>query len=817
MNGETIAMIKALQVKSIENLKTSGGNSDAGKVLTVGSDGKITPTNLPVGEGEIALDGTLTIAGAAADAKVVGDAISAVNGSLSYQNSDKELWQIGAISATNGSNTDSTKYLRTGILPSYVKGFVCSNDTEVSVKAYDQSRVYVGSWNGTTFVKSATGYYTSMVSFPNKNYKYRLLLRNAVDTESDVTVDLANNVNFIYDIAEQSKRYFDSVECVSSDRSIWQIGIIKTNDGETSSTAVNRLRTKFLPSYVRGFVCENNTSAIICAYRQDGTYVGYWNGSKFAKLTTALESFDKLLEFPSVSYKYKLMVKDNLNPDSDVTIDLADNVKFIYNLGEFTIDYLTDTESKIAALTSRTVQNSIQWKRQVITSSNGTIGKSVKFLMTDFLPESLQTATCSEGYAMGAFCYYKSDGTYAGFYNGTRVSTENFVTTGYFTSFDFAYLRNRYPAVKWILLLSNRADTTAPMQVDDAENVTLTYQGQTVEEIAKEIAYPKKAYKSGRIYFEVEVKKPVSFGGEEIETTPESVQAVLMLPSTYTPTGKKTRLVMCCHGAHGYIDAVNDEWYDYSSDWKLFINQLLAAGYAVFDANVLSGNDTTIIGYALGSPLYVQALRKAYDYIVERYNVHDKIFVHGVSMGGVGASRFSNTYPEICLAESSFAGRDLYRYLNEYSSTHDMSRLTNMGIVHGYASDADMLADHFSRVLGYPSLALQKYVNGVLVPIPDRETDFNNWVDYYSDIFTGTDSADTYYVGYYAVPYKSWNSMADSVMATELEEKFAKAYTRGSAVPHYAVTYQTGTHHEISYGLVNDLIPQLLTWYHRWE
>lgn len=46
MTGETIAMIKALQVKSIEELKTSGGSSDAGKVLTVGSDGKLLPAEL---------------------------------------------------------------------------------------------------------------------------------------------------------------------------------------------------------------------------------------------------------------------------------------------------------------------------------------------------------------------------------------------------------------------------------------------------------------------------------------------------------------------------------------------------------------------------------------------------------------------------------------------------------------------------------------------------------------------------------------------------------------------------------------------------
>ena len=82
MGGETIALIKALQNKSIEELKTSGGSADAGKVLAVGSDGMIAPIDLPVGEGQIALDGTLTIHGAAADAKKTGDALSALNGSL---------------------------------------------------------------------------------------------------------------------------------------------------------------------------------------------------------------------------------------------------------------------------------------------------------------------------------------------------------------------------------------------------------------------------------------------------------------------------------------------------------------------------------------------------------------------------------------------------------------------------------------------------------------------------------------------------------------------------------------------------------------
>jgi len=88
MNGETIAMIKALQVKSIEELKTSGGSADAGKVLTVGSDGKLIPAELEVGEGQVAVDGSLSVSGAAADAKKVGDALSAVNGSLDVKEAD---------------------------------------------------------------------------------------------------------------------------------------------------------------------------------------------------------------------------------------------------------------------------------------------------------------------------------------------------------------------------------------------------------------------------------------------------------------------------------------------------------------------------------------------------------------------------------------------------------------------------------------------------------------------------------------------------------------------------------------------------------
>jgi len=109
MNGETIAMIKALQNKSIEKLKTSGGSADAGKVLTVGSDGRIAPIDLPVGEGQIALDGTLTIARAAAGAKETGDAIRSLNGSLSDANYFVDYtFYDGYVNADGGISTPTS-------------------------------------------------------------------------------------------------------------------------------------------------------------------------------------------------------------------------------------------------------------------------------------------------------------------------------------------------------------------------------------------------------------------------------------------------------------------------------------------------------------------------------------------------------------------------------------------------------------------------------------------------------------------------------------------------------------------------------------
>jgi len=72
----------------------------------------------------------------------------------------------------------------------------------------------------------------------------------------------------------------------------------------------------------------------------------------------------------------------------------------------------------------------------------------------------------------------------------------------------------------------------------------------------------------------------------------------------------------------------------------------------------------------MGGPRVVEAYYKAYKYIIDNYNIDDKIYVAGASMGGLSAVNFVNTYPDLCIACGlQFPVTDLYNqaWLNPWS------------------------------------------------------------------------------------------------------------------------------------------------------
>lgn len=158
------------------------------------------------------------------------------------------------------------------------------------------------------------------------------------------------------------------------------------------------------------------------------------------------------------------------------------------------------------------------------------------------------------------------------------------------------------------------------------------------------IPNPKKSNTGDYIYFTVNVNQsnPETSSQEDniiSETLFSSVECVLKLPTNYSPNGKPTPLIMHCHGT-GQSVTSNSNSID-------ALDYMLENGYAVFDVNgsMSYGEETFTKGMTLGSPRTLEAYYKAFQYILENYNVEDKIYVTCKSAGGLSALNFANRYP----------------------------------------------------------------------------------------------------------------------------------------------------------------------------
>lgn len=137
--------------------------------------------------------------------------------------------------------------------------------------------------------------------------------------------------------------------------------------------------------------------------------------------------------------------------------------------------------------------------------------------------------------------------------------------------------------------------------------------------------------------------------GNRVEERTFTDHAILKLPASYSETGKPTRLIYMAHGAGGGV--TEKEW---------FLNRfglqelLLQNGYAVFDVN--GGRIEN-----MGGEFVLASAFKAYQHIVENYNIHPRIIVGGFSMGGLSSTNFVYRYSPLVLAHVMYSPvLDLY-------------------------------------------------------------------------------------------------------------------------------------------------------------
>lgn len=111
-------------------------------------------------------DKTLSLSDKPADAKVVGDRINDTKSKIEYSESySADLWEMGAITVSNGNNTSSTTTIRTIgeiAVSSAMDKFTAINGFEFNVFGWNGS-TYIGYWNGSEFKTSgsALSYYST--------------------------------------------------------------------------------------------------------------------------------------------------------------------------------------------------------------------------------------------------------------------------------------------------------------------------------------------------------------------------------------------------------------------------------------------------------------------------------------------------------------------------------------------------------------------------------------------------------------------------------------------------------------------------------
>ena len=168
------------------------------------------------------------------------------------------------------------------------------------------------------------------------------------------------------------------------------------------------------------------------------------------------------------------------------------------------------------------------------------------------------------------------------------------------------------------------------------------------------ISYGKKPYESGFVSFTVPVNQTVAennvdasdYSEKIIETV--DVDCILSMPTAYTSYGTPSKLLMLCHGAGQGVNT----WKEHEG-YKDIAQRFNEYGYLVFDCN---GFKNDALGWSFwGNQRGVEAWRKAYQYIVDNYNVEKEFSIYAFSMGGLTALNLAfQNFPNIkCIALGS--------------------------------------------------------------------------------------------------------------------------------------------------------------------
>ncbi len=230
----------------------------------------------------------------------------------------------------------------------------------------------------------------------------------------------------------------------------------------------------------------------------------------------------------------------------------------------------------------------------------------------------------------------------------------------------------------------------------------------------------------------------------------------IILPESYSEEGSPTQLVINCHGAGGTVTTDDSQ-----GEHQALTHYLVANGYAVMDVNGLPRKYAEEKGIDLrnniGSPIAVRCYVKAYNYVMEHYNLKPRVFVHGGSMGGISSTNLVLSGQIPVIAQTGFCP-----VLDTYNEIY----------LHPWCD-------------GLPKFALGK-IFGLF-------KDENGEYIYDEEKVKGFNPAKNKKADFYPVPVKFWHCKNDGTVSFEVTKAFVERIKENGGTA-FLRAFETGGH-----------------------
>jgi len=270
-------------------------------------------------------------------------------------------------------------------------------------------------------------------------------------------------------------------------------------------------------------------------------------------------------------------------------------------------------------------------------------------------------------------------------------------------------------------------------------------------------------------------------------------KCVLYLPDSYTPDGDPTKVILFCKQGASEITSTSDTIVDQCTFF-------LKLGYAILAVEGIPDGlcaERNIGKRTVGNYIHAQSMTKAYEKIVELYNIDTKgCYAYGWSQGGHTLQNLleNTSLPILCAAAQSPVVSMRYHQW-------DLAVTATRGGV-SFTKDARLSV---ARLFGYPEVT----TNAQLLALEYDASKTNGWDPFtrnvdnpYSgfvlsgSIYTfpsGTTVDDITMKKRLRCPYKAWIADNDTVLGSDVTKAFVKAIKNSGQVAEVKC-YSTGAH-----------------------